>query len=464
MNEDPTTNRINPNPCNFEEIVAQFPTISQNFIEIFENNVAEDSFKVKVSTNDSTEDFLINKFEFTASADTPDVRVSAEEITDGGNEDVRLFMDSSSVAGYSNSGQYALCITDDNVEWVDTTAFGGSGSDDKTVKISAGDSASEYLHASMVNTAVYASANDVNVYASIHPVGGGGGVSNETLRLFLDVNVVPGWNGTGTLVWVMVNGVWNFQTLDDFSDSFFSNLSLTGLSYDTSTETLSAGFHMIRGQATSNSAADDDEFGVDGVVALGFGASPGATATIKKADQKVNIRDNEWVTAAYRASNSTWELVSVERYRAIKGKATTLVEGGSTFSIDDIVALDSGQDPRTDVTSAVETVTVYNTTVPSTWNNDDEVWADWNGKDGRWQARPNISSGAGFLFGEITTQATGSTDGTPTTDGEVTLFDEFGGAVVSVSNYFPDMAPVGRVACIAGGDVLVTWSCNDLPD
>lgn len=80
---------------------------------------------------------------------------------------------------------------------------------------------------------------------------------------------------------------------------------------------------------------------------------------------------------------------NTDKYRAIRGKATATTNGGSTtFTIDGIVALESGLDPRVDTGDAAETVTIANVPGERHENNED-VYADYNKLLTRWEARPN---------------------------------------------------------------------------
>jgi hypothetical protein len=80
--------------------------------------------------------------------------------------------------------------------------------------------------------------------------------------------------------------------------------------------------------------------------------------------------------------------VAFEKKRAIRGAASgTTGSAATTFSINNIFALDSGLDPRVDPDDPAETVTVYN--IPSeSHDSGTHVWADWNEEDGHWDARP----------------------------------------------------------------------------
>lgn len=77
----------------------------------------------------------------------------------------------------------------------------------------------------------------------------------------------------------------------------------------------------------------------------------------------------------------------VEKPRAIRGK---WVSGTTTLLINNVVALDSGTDPRVNPADATETVSVVN--VPaSSFGGGDDVYADWSAANNRYEARPKSS-------------------------------------------------------------------------
>lgn len=74
------------------------------------------------------------------------------------------------------------------------------------------------------------------------------------------------------------------------------------------------------------------------------------------------------------------------------------------------------------------------------------------------------TGGGGARWGRIVSAASGSTVlGTPTTDGRMNLFAEFGGTPdVVLKNYYPDKAPAGSIGCIDDSGRLKAWSCGTL--
>lgn len=228
---------------------------------------------------------------------------------------------------------------------------------------------------------------------------------------------------------------------------------------------------LIRGKVYADVTADDPSFEIDHVLPLASGVDPRAhtdstSERIKVASiLKEPLWAGEFVTAIYNpaviAATDTeaaidWELIVVERFRSIRG---TWYSGTTTLLIDHIVTLDSGLDPRSDPTSDTETVSVTNV-ASDTYGSGDKVYADYNVKDGVWEARPKVGSGStGLTWGIITVTGSAATvSGTPTTDGEVTIYG--GGTITGVRNYYPDEATYGHVACVNGDNVFVTWSCN----
>lgn len=186
---------------------------------------------------------------------------------------------------------------------------------------------------------------------------------------------------------------------------------------------------------TGGVQAEDTSFIVDNVYPVGGGISPVAGAadeiTVTKSG-KETFRDDDLITAVW--NGAAWELLIVERFRAVRGKATS-TGSTSTFNIDNIVPLDSGHDPRTDPTSTIETLAINNVGLRSYTDNED-VWADYNAASGEWDRRPTAPTTANVTSRAIVTDAAGNSThgalgftGGGGTVGKAVLLDEDGAAV-----------------------------------
>lgn len=194
-------------------------------------------------------------------------------------------------------------------------------------------------------------------------------------------------------------------------------------------------YRAIRGQTTANVTANASTFTIDNIELLAGSldprATPGSTTetlTIHKEDVKTALRNNDWITAVYNDTDDQWELLLTERFRAIRG---TWYSGTSTLVIDHIVVLDNGLDPRSDPTSDTETVNVTNVTSTDTYSSGDKVWADWNAKDGVWEARPKAASGGSTAItkARVTTAISAATDAETWGSGQVELQSTTDGAL-----------------------------------
>ncbi len=192
---------------------------------------------------------------------------------------------------------------------------------------------------------------------------------------------------------------------------------------------------LIRGKVFADVAAGDASFEIDHIVALASGNDPRSdsgddTERLTVASNlKETLTAGEDVTAIYSpavipATDSDpavdWELVVVERFRAIRG---TWYSGTTTLSIKNIVPLESGTDPRTDPTDVDEVVSVNNV-AGDTYAGGDKVYADWNAKDAVWEARPQGGGGGGGGVAKIG-KAAGTIDartGTTAGSGDVEIW------------------------------------------
>lgn len=147
---------------------------------------------------------------------------------------------------------------------------------------------------------------------------------------------------------------------------------------------------VLRGLVYATVAAGTAPFQINNIKVLSGGLDPRTTpgdATellVCTKTQKEVVRAGEPVSVIWNAVTPAWELLVVERYRAIRG---TWYSGTSTLVVKAIVPLESGLDPRSDTTDATEPINVSN--VPGdAYASGDSVTADYNAATGLWEARP----------------------------------------------------------------------------
>src|SRR5262249_1075752 len=117
---------------------------------------------------------------------------------------------------------------------------------------------------------------------------------------------------------------------------------------------------LVRGQATGSVHAEDTTFAIDGIELLAGSLPVSDPLTIVSVLQE-NLPNNTEVTAIYNDTEHEWEKLVTERYRLIRGQCVADVDASdSTFTIDNIIVIGNGVDPRTDPTSSTETVTITN--------------------------------------------------------------------------------------------------------
>ncbi len=222
-------------------------------------------------------------------------------------------------------------------------------------------------------------------------------------------------------------------------------------------------FRLVRGTVVSGVNADATTLAIKNIQVLSGGVDPRTDPSDADETLTVNLIEkccfatDERVTAIFNDTTQEWEVLLTERFRAIRG---TWYSGTSTLLIDHVVVLDNGLDPRTDTTDATEQVSVSNI-ASDTYGSGDAVWADYNAKDGVWEARPKINNSTGVVVAHVTTAASASsTWNTPTTDGRCT--NTGGTTGIVMTNFDPDPIPVGAVVKLTGSGVVITWSCHTL--
>ncbi len=292
--------KINPHPCNEQEQAHNWQNTSiyvsniQNDITTIQADLLADSFKVKATTNDSTESFLHDAFTDAATYDSSaDALVKFATVGGSGtNQTERAFLDSSAVTSYSGSGTFVLTITNGVLSW---TAGGG---DSFKVKSSVTDTTEEYLHDAIADAGTYESGEDLLVKCATIDKGSG----NLAERLFVESDAMTGWTASGTIIlaavagstqWIASGGVADAFTVkittDDTTDSFLHDAFHLNATYDSDEDLLVA-------TATVGSAGTDqkERAFVDMDIVTGYAAT-GNNLLGSRADVTMFDTTEDWL-------------------------------------------------------------------------------------------------------------------------------------------------------------------------
>jgi len=221
-------------------------------------------------------------------------------------------------------------------------------------------------------------------------------------------NVVPLANGVDP---VDGDSTTQVSVANIFGQTYADNEIVDAIHNGTGWETLKTtggvnNFRLIRGKATGAVAAEDDTFSIDGIILLAGSDDPRSTpgdmaeTLFVAKTQKEILQEDEDVTAIYSpgiGDGVDWELLVVERYRAIRGLIAYGHGSDDPLLIDTVYALDNGLDPRSDPTDDSETVEVKKIVESDAYSDSDLVIADWNAKLNRWEARPKSAAGKAIL-------------------------------------------------------------------
>lgn len=142
-------------------------------------------------------------------------------------------------------------------------------------------------------------------------------------------------------------------------------------------------------------ATDDGTFLIDHVEVLAGGLDPRTTPG--DATEKITVRNTQHeaiptgakVTAIYNDSAIVpeWQLLYVERFRSVRGIVIDSIDPADvTFTIDTLIALGSGLDPRSDPDDNAETLTVQNLS-SQRWGAGEQCYADFDALLKVWIAR-----------------------------------------------------------------------------
>ena len=367
--------KINTHPCTPEDANANWSvqnTINNNVTNLLQGGAGGDTYKVASNATDAgnaTADYLNAKVDQASiPSDTHIIPVRSETI---GNITELFGWSVAEVSGWTDEGSYAFVITDG------VPSFMGIGTaiDDRRVFVSSTDAAAKFLHEAMYNPNAYVAGADIVVGAATV----GGASTNQKEQYFVDVNLIDGWDASAFRLLGIASNISHYYTITQVGAYLYADSSFVAGIF----AALPDKHRLVRGTASA-SAASSSTVSLTSLVVLANGTTaPGSPLSVTKLS-KENIPAGAYVTAIYNLSQTRWEVVAVERFRAIRG---AWYSGTSTLTINNIVALDSGLDPRTDTTSTTETVTVTN--VPGdTYSSGDKVYADYNAKDGIWEARP----------------------------------------------------------------------------
>lgn len=192
---------------------------------------------------------------------------------------------------------------------------------------------------------------------------------------------------------------------------------------------------LIRGLATGDVTADDGSFTIDNVVPLASGYDPtggdsGAVVVVLNVQAEA-FENNTPITAIYNGSD--WELLLVERYRAILGLSTGLVStADSVFNVNNVSSLDSGVDPTAN--NPATTIPVLNFGAQS-FGTGEPVVADYHVNSNAWLARPKAARSGSFLAVLEAAIAAASSITSPSSQVAEIYFVSFGGFTSSVGTH-----------------------------
>lgn len=321
--------RINPNPCNKQDEMANWQQVAENFI-VIENilNGDEDAFTVMVSANDTTPDYLHGKFKdaATGNAGTEDFVIVAELVDASGDEHVKIYFDSSEATDYSASGIHLLGVEDGESKFISAasivSAGGGSDTDEK-VKCSSNDTTAGYLHAKFKDSFTYAS-QDFLVSADLVDDSG-----DENVRLAIDSSAITGYSASGDILLGLSDGVQTFFTAGTVSDTFKVK--------STADDTTESFLH--------DAIEDNNEAYVSTEDGLVYAATDGASST----DQKERLFLNTSVIDSYSSipDGEFWPL-GIERSgdtRTLKFKDNIPTIAAYTASVGSAISAGSASTP-----------------------------------------------------------------------------------------------------------------------
>lgn len=365
-------------------------------ITIVEGGSVTDTYKLFVNGADTAPDYLHAKVEQAgATSDAHYLPVRSETVTDATE---LFYLDVQEVPGYDAATQKFLSTDPGTGEPILVEL--GSVADDKKVFCSATDTTASYLHDALDYGVAYVEDADILVGNATLNSG-----ANETEQLFVDVSSILGYLSTGTLLLCLVDNVTSY--LD--SSAIVSAGTTAGYALDRSSSTLSFDPTEITGFTS--------QFQFFMHLSTASAATDPAWRTVSGYDATKNqiwwhqsgtfvfqtVTDYDITISQYLGHHEgNWKFFEAEKFRSIRGLTVGAVASTlSPFTIDNINPLESGKDPRTNTSSATETVQVYN--IPSEAHPDnDDVWADYNEVLGHWEARPR----GGTRHARVTTAIT----------------------------------------------------------
>ena len=150
--------------------------------------------------------------------------------------------------------------------------------------------------------------------------------------------------------------------------------NLPGMNLQRPIPSNAGGFQLVRGQTLTSVAPSDVYFEITNLVEFEENAElPEAPLMIKAPSGGVTLGAGAYVWAAYHSEIGTtgsetvdWAMIPTggggsEAYRLVRGRVTATVTADDTsFNIDNIIRLASGNDPRADAEDSDETLTITN--------------------------------------------------------------------------------------------------------
>lgn len=438
-------------PCTWEDLVANVDAqnaLNTTIIDLLQTGGGGDTFKVAVDlANLATPNYLNDQLLYVPADGLLDTypAMAVPVVADVDSNLERLRCDFSQVTGLGGDPEadFVLRLSGGNLMWENYSTFSNSF----TVKASNLDLTDEFLNASFQVNAAYVSGADLVVATEV--VGSPG--TNQKVRPFVDVSTIDGWHASDLKILGIEGNVSHYFDVEDV--------------------VASSVYHLVRGQVVGNVAANATTFSIDNLASLAYGrdprsnpSSPSETLTVYNSLQEA-YRNDTWITAIYQQVANRWETLVVERFRAIRGQ---YVSGTDTLTIDHIVALDGGVDPRTNPTSASETVSVTRLVSTDTFSSGDNVWADWNAKDGVWEARKLGGVSTNLTYGK-TTSAIGAATGWALADAGTGTFQRLGldgladGPEITVKSRYFDPLPSGIPVYVNDDDIIINAGCRTGP-
>lgn len=154
----------------------------------------------------------------------------------------------------------------------------------------------------------------------------------------------------------------------------------------------------------------DTTFEVDNIVLLA-GSDTVGTSTVYNVLGN-SYRDNEFVDCVFNDNTGHWEVMIPKQYRVVRCEVDGATSSAS-FPADAIKPLAGSKDPRANVNSTTEDITVVNT-FSETFANNDRIYVIYNDNDAQWETfvPQTLSGGLELRYGIVASGSNTSGSGT----------------------------------------------------